>query len=75
MDLGGLPIDAGEDTRSGPSIFHDPKTGRLLPLRQIEELAFRLALEENDGNTTQAAKALGVARATLYRRLKSKKSA
>ena len=32
-----------------------------------------LALEENDGNTTRAAKALGVARATLYRRLKSKK--
>jgi DNA-binding NtrC family response regulator len=54
--------------------FHDPETGRLLPLREIEELAFRLALEENDGNTTRAAKALGVARATLYRRLKSKKA-
>ncbi len=55
------------------SAFHDPETGKLLPLRRIEELAFHLALEENDGNTTRAAKALGVARATLYRRLKSKK--
>jgi DNA-binding NtrC family response regulator len=60
---------------SGPSLFHDPKTGDLLPLREIEELAFNLALEECGGNATQAAKTLGVARATLYRRLKSKKSA
>ncbi len=57
------------------SILHDPTTGRLMPLRQIEELAFHLALEESGGNTTRAAKALGVARATLYRRLKNKKSA
>jgi transcriptional regulator with PAS, ATPase and Fis domain len=60
---------------TGPSLFHDPKTGDLLPLRAIEELAFHLALEESGGNATRAAKALGVARATLYRRLKSKKSA
>ena len=57
------------------SLFHDPSTGSLLPLREIEELAFHLALEESGGNATRAAKALGVARATLYRRLKSKKSA
>ena len=63
------PVDG--DGRTG---FHDPETGRLLPLRRIEELAFEMALEENDGNTTRAAKALGVARATLYRRLKSKKA-
>ena len=60
----------------GPSMFHDPKTGDLLPLREIEELAFHLALEESGGNATRAAKALGVSRATLYRRMKaSKKSA
>jgi DNA-binding NtrC family response regulator len=58
-----------------PSLFHDPETGQLLPLRKIEERAFRLALEEHGGNTTRAAKALGVARATFYRRLKSKRSA
>ncbi|MDA1195567.1 MAG: sigma-54 dependent transcriptional regulator [Planctomycetota bacterium] len=66
------PATAG-DSPSGPSGFHDPQTGKILPLREIEELAFHLALEENDGNTTRAAKALGVARATLYRRLKSRK--
>ena len=59
--------------RSQSSTFHDPQTGKLMPLRQIEELAFHMALEENDGNTTRAAKALGVARATLYRRLKNTK--
>ncbi len=68
-------IESDAPGGSNASIIHDPTTGRLLPLRQIEELAFHLALEENDGNTTRAAKALGVARATLYRRLKNKKSA
>jgi len=59
----------------GPSMFHDPDTGDLLPLRKIEDLAFHLALKESGGNATRAAKALGVARATLYRRMKSKRSA
>ena len=66
-------VKAAPVRRSGGSSFHDPQTGELLPLRQIEELAFHLALEEHDGNTTRAAKALGVARATLYRRLKTTK--
>jgi transcriptional regulator with PAS, ATPase and Fis domain len=57
-----------------PSPFHDPETGNLLPLREIEDRAFRMALEEHGGNTTRAAKALGVARATFYRRLKSKRA-
>ncbi|MDJ0521470.1 MAG: sigma-54 dependent transcriptional regulator [Planctomycetota bacterium] len=70
--------EASQPTSSGGrklSILHDPTTGQLLPLRQIEELAFAMALEESGGNTTRAAKTLGVARATLYRRLKNKKSA
>jgi DNA-binding NtrC family response regulator len=67
--------EAAAPSHSKNSILHDPTTGRLLPLRQIEELAFHLALEESGGNTTRAAKTLGVARATLYRRLKNKKSA
>ena len=69
-----LDSAAPESDGSPGKGFHDPETGKLLPLRRIEELAFELALEENDGNTTRAAKALGVARATLYRRLKSKKA-
>ena len=68
----GSSVDAG---LSGPSMFHDPETGVLRPLREIEDLAFHLALEESGGNATRAAKALGVARATLYRRMKSKRSA
>ncbi len=63
----------GTTASQGGSSFHDPSTGRLLPLRAIEEEAFRVALHEHDGNTTQAAKALGVARATFYRRLKPSK--
>jgi len=64
-----------EDPSEARSAFHDPETGLLLPLRRIEELAFQLAMSECGGNATQAAKALGVARATLYRRMKIKRSA
>jgi len=67
---------AAHDSSGEPSsAFHDPDTGVLLPLRRIEELAFKLAMEECGGNATRAAKALGVARATLYRRMKTKRSA
>ncbi len=68
-----LPAVQNGTSKLGASAFHDPVTGSLMPLRTIEEEAFRVALQEHGGNTTQAAKALGVARATFYRRLKPAK--
>ena len=42
----------------------------IVPLAQIERLAIRRALEASDDNVSEAARALGVSRATLYRKLK-----
>nr|MDJ0976230.1 sigma 54-interacting transcriptional regulator [Planctomycetota bacterium] len=75
--LGLLPPATGQRgwSPAATSGFHDPRTGQLMTLREIEDRAFRLALEEAGGNTTRAAKMLGVARATFYRRLGPKKRA
>jgi DNA-binding NtrC family response regulator len=40
-----------------------------LPLEEVERLLVRKALERHDGNVSQAAKALGLSRSALYRRL------
>ncbi len=42
-----------------------------LNLREIEQAKIRAALDQYDGNVDRAAKALGLSRATMYRRLKS----
>jgi DNA-binding NtrC family response regulator len=48
-----------------------PATGRLedLPLEEVERVLIRKALERHGGNVSQAAKALGLSRSALYRRL------
>ena len=46
-------------------------TARLedLPLEEVERVLIRKALERHGGNVSQAAKALGLSRSALYRRL------
>ncbi|HJL14406.1 MAG TPA: sigma-54 dependent transcriptional regulator [Sandaracinaceae bacterium LLY-WYZ-13_1] len=41
----------------------------VLPLRELEQRAIRRALDETDGNVSEAARLLGIGRATVYRRL------
>ncbi|MGF1465696.1 MAG: sigma-54-dependent transcriptional regulator [Sandaracinaceae bacterium] len=41
----------------------------VMPLRELEMRAIRRALEKTDGNVSQAARLLGIGRATVYRRL------
>jgi transcriptional regulator of acetoin/glycerol metabolism len=43
--------------------------GRQLPLRDVESALIRRAVEEAHGNVQEAAKALGISRATVYRKL------
>lgn len=45
----------------------------LLPLKDVETALIRKAVREARGNVMQAAKALGISRATVYRRLGSTK--
>ena len=42
----------------------------ILPLEKVEHQAIAHALEASDHNVTRAAQALGINRATLYRKLK-----
>jgi transcriptional regulator of acetoin/glycerol metabolism len=44
---------------------------RLSPMEQVELDAMMTALEQSGNNRTKAAAALGISRATLYRRLKA----
>jgi transcriptional regulator of acetoin/glycerol metabolism len=60
-------ITCGCDT--GPVPTQAPSS---LPLRDVEAAMIRKALEEARGNVGQAARALGIGRATLYRKLGQK---
>lgn len=46
-----------------------PADAIIIPLRELERRAMRNALKVTNGSVGRAAKALGIGRATLYRRL------
>lgn len=55
---------------SGPTLeLLDPATGRVKPFERLEYEIFLRARAFCEGNVTRAAEALGVGRATIYRRL------
>ena len=56
------PTGAGQEDRRAPAA--------ILPLEEVERQAMVRALELSDNNASAAARALGVNRATLYRKLK-----
>jgi transcriptional regulator of acetoin/glycerol metabolism len=51
-----------------------PQLAPALPLRDLEAAMIRQAVDKARGNVGQAALALGISRATLYRKLGSKRS-
>jgi DNA-binding NtrC family response regulator len=51
-----------------PNNSHDDKKVRTI--NELESLAIENAIHEFGGNLTEAAKALGIGRATLYRKVK-----
>jgi transcriptional regulator of acetoin/glycerol metabolism len=51
-----------------------PRLSSALPLRDLEAAMIRQAVNEARGNVGQAARALGISRATLYRKLGQKPS-
>jgi transcriptional regulator of acetoin/glycerol metabolism len=46
-----------------------PAPSQALPLREVETALIQKAVEEARGNVAQAARALGISRATVYRKL------
>ena len=49
---------------------HHPAVDRPMPLRDVEAGLIRRAVDEAHGNVQEAAKALGISRATVYRKLR-----
>lgn len=61
-------------TKKAPSAgaFSNPSVLPTLDLGQLEELAIAEALKQTNGNVISAARILGISKATLYRKLKTK---
>ncbi|MEC7701176.1 MAG: helix-turn-helix domain-containing protein, partial [Pseudomonadota bacterium] len=43
--------------------------GRFKAMEELENAAMHMAIEFHDGNITQAAKSLGIAKSTFYRKM------
>lgn len=50
-------------------VSHAAATGQRLPLKDLEATLIRKAVDEARGNVMQAARVLGISRATVYRKL------
>ena len=66
----GRKIEAG-DIFPGASERHSPDEIRRPTLAQLEEISIRDSIQRNGGNLSKAARELGVARSTLYNKMKS----
>jgi len=68
LRLHALPVLAGRE--AAPASLQLPPSGdSARPLKELETALIRKAVSDARGNVLQAAKALGVSRATVYRRL------
>ena len=63
-----LPMERAAEERPVQSNLHSHASDSL-PLKDIETALIRQAVEQARGNVVQAARALGISRATVYRRL------
>ena len=77
IGLRNLPIKVREGAAAGGGLsavkFIPTKPGEHFNLQQTEHRLILQALEETDGNITQAAKKLGISRRTMHRKLKELK--
>jgi transcriptional regulator with PAS, ATPase and Fis domain len=69
LRLQALPVQASEDKHITPM---NALEQRGVPLKAREVEVIRRAVEEARGNVAQAAQALGISRATVYRKLNLK---
>jgi len=74
------PLTAGNQPLEGAKILQFPTggqagaaqsaDGRVATMNELENVAIQNAIHSFNGNLTEAAKALGIGRATLYRKVK-----
>src|SRR5690606_4623837 len=72
LSAGHQPVTTGAKilafpTGGQPQVGSD---GRVQTMDELESTAIRTAIHQFNGNLTEAAKALGIGRATLYRKVK-----
>jgi transcriptional regulator with PAS, ATPase and Fis domain len=65
----GRVLDTGDIPKALRMALHGGQTGRRTPLKDAERGAIVAALEDAGGNVAETARRLGVAKATLYRKL------
>ncbi|MBT7097275.1 helix-turn-helix domain-containing protein, partial [Candidatus Poribacteria bacterium] len=72
VQAGSLPAAMLSDRPrvTAESVGAPMSVGEIVPLEELERRAVLAALQATDNNVTQTAQALGINRATLYRKLK-----
>jgi transcriptional regulator of acetoin/glycerol metabolism len=71
-----LQVNANLTTHPSSSARPNIKSAELqagMPLKDLETSLIRQSVEEHKGNVAEAARKLGISRATVYRKLKSKR--
>lgn len=70
LTTGSNPVEGAKILQfptGGGHVSHDPK---VQTINELENVAIQNAIQNFNGNLTEAAKALGIGRATLYRKVK-----
>ena len=71
LSTGASPVDAGAKILPFPGNSVPTQVGKKVQtINELESVAIEKAIHEYNGNLTEAAKALGIGRATLYRKVK-----
>lgn len=68
--IGGLQQVEGAKILPFPGVSHTMTTEKVHTIDELEAVAIQNAIQNFNGNLTEAAKALGIGRATLYRKVK-----
>ena len=72
---GGINLTSGAQPVTGqvlqfPTAQNNQDDQKVMTMNEMESMAIENAIHEYNGNLTEAAKALGIGRATLYRKVK-----
>lgn len=72
LATGSGPVDTGAKILQFPTGGTSSMSGdkKVRTINELESIAIENAISEYNGNLTEAAKALGIGRATLYRKVK-----
>jgi len=65
----GRVLDTGDIPKALRMALREEWQGGRTPLEEAERAAIASALEESAGNITETARRLGIAKATLYRKM------